>query len=365
MTIQTIIEFIVALVALIILHEFGHFLACKLFRVEVEEFGLGLPSPKPILLFNAGGTKFTFNWLFLGGFVRPKGENDPNIAGGLAAASPWVRIGVFLAGPTMNLLAGVLLYALIFSRFGSPEVIPNQVQIIVPRGSEYNDTPANKAGLKSCDIIQTVNSQVITDTDTLSDIIHANRGNTITLTYLRDGKTSEVSLIPRTEEDTPEGQGATGTLLVYPYKFSSLPITTVGTRSVDAVYQYAAAFVTFPGKLIRKEVPAEQGRLIGFKGMYDIYSSMRTGEGSIGTCLPSSINVLSFFAAITISLGLLNLLPIPALDGGQILFTLPEIIFRKRIPPEYAGMINAIFLLLLIGLLLYINLQDFINPFTP
>ena len=92
---------------------------------------------------------------------------------------------------------------------------------------------------------------------------------------------------------------------------------------------------------------------------------MRNGSGTIGTCLPRSLNVISFFAAITISLGLLNLLPIPSLDGGQILFTLPEIIFRRRIPPEYAGMINGIFLMLLIGLLIYINLQDFIHPFTP
>jgi regulator of sigma E protease len=365
MTVQTIFEFIVALVALIILHEFGHFIACKLFRVDVEEFGLGLPSPKPIVLFEAGGTKFTFNWLLLGGFVRPKGENDPSIPGGLAAASPWIRICVFLSGPLMNLLVGVLLYAMIFTRIGSPEEIPNQVQIIVPTAKEYIDSPANQAGLQSCDFITSANGQVITNTDTLSSAIHANRGKLITLTYLRDGETTEVSLRPRTEEETPEGQGATGIILGYPFKFTRLSLYAIGTRSVEAVYRHASALISLPGKLIRKQIPAEQGRLVGFKGMYDIYSSMRNGGGTIGACLPKSVNVLGFFAAITISLGLLNLMPIPALDGGQILFALPEIILRRRIPPEYAGLINGIFLLLMIGLLLFINLQDFINPFKP
>jgi regulator of sigma E protease len=365
MTVQTIVEFIVAIVGLIILHELGHFIACKLFRVEVEEFGLGLPSPNPITLFEAGGTKFTLNWLFLGGFVRPKGENDPDVPGGLAAASPWVRIGVFLGGPLMNLTLGVLLYAVIFGRYGSLTEVVNQVQIIVPTGSQYADTPANLAGLQTCDIIQSVNGQVITSTDTLINIVNSNRGNPIALTYLRDGQSNQVTLTPRTVDETPENQGATGIIVGYPYLYDHLPWYSVATRSVDAVYQHASAIVTLPGKLIRKQIPAEEGRLVGFKGMYDIYSSVRNGSGSIGTCLPRGLNVLNYFAAITISLGLLNLLPIPALDGGQILFTLPEIVLRRRIPPEYAGVINGIFLMLLIGLLIFVNLQDFIHPFTP
>ena len=365
MAAETIIEFIIAIIGLIILHEFGHLIACKLFGVEVEEFGLGLPSPKAITLFEAGGTKYTFNWLLLGGFVRAKGEADPNVPGGLSASKPWVRIGIFLGGPIMNLALGVLLYALIFGHYGSLTAVTDQVQIIVPTGSQYANTPANQAGLQSCDIIQSVNGQAITDIDSLANIVGSNRGNPITLTYLRDGAPTQVTLTPRTAAETPADQGAIGIILGYPIQYSTLPWYTVISRSVDAVYQHASAIITLPGKLIRKQIPAQQGRLVGFKGMYDIYSSMRNGSGTIGTCLPRSLNVISFFAAITISLGLLNLLPIPSLDGGQILFTLPEIIFRRRIPPEYAGMINGIFLMLLIGLLIYINLQDFIHPFTP
>ena len=103
MTIQLIIEFIIALAMLIFVHELGHFIICKLLKIEVEEFGFGYP-PRALTIFERGGTKFTLNWLPFGGFVRPKGENDPSIAGGMAAASPWKRIAVLLAGPTMNLL---------------------------------------------------------------------------------------------------------------------------------------------------------------------------------------------------------------------------------------------------------------------
>ena len=113
------------------------------------------------------------------------------------------------------------------------------------------------------------------------------------------------------------------------------------------------------GQAIRGTVPAEQGRLVGFKGMYDMYAQARS-EPIAG--LPPIINVLGFITSITVSLGLLNLLPIPALDGGRIMFALPEIVLRKRIPPEYEGWVNAISLGLLVLLLIYINLQDFINP---
>jgi regulator of sigma E protease len=364
MSVQTILEFAFALIALVILHEFGHFIACRLFNIEVDEFGLGLPSPKSILLFESGGTKFTFNWLLLGGFVRPKGENDPNVPGGLAAASPWKRICVFLAGPLMNLTVGVVLYALLFSRFGYPSAVPNQMEVYVPTTKDFTNSPANQAGLQTCDIFTDINGTVPTDVDTARTAIYDNLGKPITITYQRDGETAQVSLTPD-PNPTPE-KGAIGVnLLGNPLKFEHISWYAVWTHGAEAVYQYANALITLPGKLIRKQIPAAEGRMVGIKGMADIYNSVRSGSGPANACIPRGVNVVNFFAAITISLGLLNLLPIPALDGGQILFVLPEILFKRRIPPEYAGIINGIFLLLLIALLLFVNLQDFIHPFKP
>src|SRR4030065_2480745 len=93
--------FIVGLAALILIHEFGHFIAARLLKVEVEEFGIGFP-PRLVKLFEHKGTIFSLNWIPLGGFVRPKGADDPSIPGGLAAASPCVRLGVLFAGSVLN-----------------------------------------------------------------------------------------------------------------------------------------------------------------------------------------------------------------------------------------------------------------------
>ncbi|HOD05757.1 MAG TPA: site-2 protease family protein, partial [Anaerolineaceae bacterium] len=104
-----ILEFILALGVLVFLHELGHFLVSRFFKIEIEEFGFGFP-PRMVKLFKLGGTDFTINWIPFGAFVRPKGENDPEVSGGLASANPWVRLAVLLGGPVMNLLTGVILF---------------------------------------------------------------------------------------------------------------------------------------------------------------------------------------------------------------------------------------------------------------
>ena len=111
-TLLSAVIFVGVFAAVVLIHEFGHFVAARLLKVDVEEFGIGLP-PRALKLFRWKGTDFTLNWLPLGGFVRPKGENDPNVVGGLAAASPWVRLGVTAAGPLANLLLGAIFSAII------------------------------------------------------------------------------------------------------------------------------------------------------------------------------------------------------------------------------------------------------------
>jgi len=109
-------------------------------------------------------------------------------------------------------------------------------------------------------------------------------------------------------------------------------------------------------------VSAEQSRLVGYKGMYDIYTEIRQADADPAEGWPGGINTMAFFASISVSLALLNLLPIPALDGGRILFILPEIIFGRRIPQAYENMINLVGLALLFLLVIYVNVQDFLNP---
>ena len=187
----SILQFVGAIAALIFIHELGHFVVARLVGVEIEEFGIGFP-PRMVTLFEAGGTKFSLNWLPFGGFVRPKGENDPNVPGGLAAANPWARIAVLLAGPITNLLAGVILFGLIFIRVGVPTFGPVEILEVAP------GSPAETAGLRSGDMITVINNIDIDNAGTLQENIYANLGSQIELTIDRGGETKVLSLVPRT-----------------------------------------------------------------------------------------------------------------------------------------------------------------------
>ncbi|UCE00264.1 MAG: site-2 protease family protein [Chloroflexota bacterium] len=346
-----ILELAVGIAALIIIHEFGHFAAARLFKIPVEEFGLGFP-PRVATLFTAGGTKFTLNLLPIGGFVRPKGENDPSIPDGLAAANPWKRLGVLVAGPLMNLLVGVLLYAMIINRIGTP--IPDQVQVV----EVAPNSPAAQAGLLPDDMILWVNETKIDGTESIQSAIYSNLGKEIEITFSRDGQSNTVTLIPRA--NPPEGEGAIGIVMSHPTQ----PVSVIAAlpAGVSAVYQHGETLLTFPVKIIRGEMDPSEGRLLGFKGMFDVYQAVQ--ETEVQQSIPAGVNVLGFFATLTISFGVLNLLPIPALDGGRIMFTLPEIILGRRVPPKYENAIHLVSLALLLMLLLFVNLQDFINPIS-
>lgn len=351
MTIELIIEFVIALGALIFIHEFGHFIVCKLLKIEVEEFGFGYP-PRALKLFELGGTKFTLNWLPFGGFVRPKGENDPTIAGGLAAANPWKRIAVLLAGPTMNLLTAVVLFIGIYGIIGS---LPdrNRVQLV----DISPDSPASVAGLQAGDILVSVGGVDIHSLDSVKPIIYANLGKPLDFVYQRDGINHEVTITPLAN---PGSSGAVGIYMNYPMK----PFTIWGAipESFTSMYEYIKELGTMIGQMIQGQSTASEGRLVGIKGMFDLYASVRESTGTPG--IPTIVNVFLFFASISISLGLMNLLPIPALDGGRIAFALPEIVIHRRIPPKYEAWVNFISFALLILLMIFINLQDFIHPVT-
>jgi regulator of sigma E protease len=347
-----ILEFIVFLAILIIVHELGHFLVSKMLKVEVEEFGIGFP-PRILTLFKAGGTIFTLNAIPLGGFVRPKGENDPTVPGGLASAKPLVRIAVFLGGPVANLLLAVLLYTIIFVRLGVPD--PARLNEVLINGIAQN-SPASEAGMKMGDIIVKVNDQAIDSTDKLHEIVYANLGKEVIFVAQRDGQLVEFRLTPRA--NPPADEGAIGIIMGTP----TIPLSLFAAvpEGFVTTFEHGKALIGAIGQLVRGELPAGQARLVGYKGMYDIYENVRVTESSSG--YPAGVSVLGFFTSISISLGLLNLLPVPALDGGRILFVLPELLFKKRIPQQYENVINAVGFALLLLLLIFINLQDFINP---
>jgi regulator of sigma E protease len=345
----TLLIFIGAIVLLILIHELGHFLAAKAFKVEVEEFGIGFP-PRALTLFTWGGTIFSLNWIPLGGFVRPKGENNPEIEGGLAASSPWVRIAVFAAGPIANLVTAVLLYSLIFARAGLPDDSTTYVTAITP------NSPAETAGLQPGDELVSVSDVPIDSSEALHETIEANLGMETTIVVLRDGETHSIDVTPRT--DPPPGEGAVGFTFSHPRE--PIPLHRSFFLGGQMTYFQIRELVLLPSRLLGGEVAPEDARLVGFTTMGRMFSMARESEADSG--MPAGTNTFAFFAYISLSLGILNLFPIPAVDGGRILFTLPEILIKRRIPPRFENAVNAISFILLLLLLIYVNVQDIVNP---
>lgn len=343
--------FIGAIASLILIHEIGHFLAARLVKVEVEEFGIGFP-PRMLRLFRYNNTDYTLNWLPFGGFVRMKGMESPDEEGGFLAAKAWKRIVILLAGPVMNILTGLLIYAIIFMRLGEPDYS----KVIVVEVADQS--PAAEAQLMPGDMILAVNGEEIGGMENLRDLIYQNLDQNIQLSYLRDGQDFITNMVPR--GNPPEGQGAIGIIMDNPR--SSIGIGTAFQLSTRAVSEFFKMIVNVPRDMISGRISAEESRLLGYKGMYDVFTNFREQDASLPEYVPSGINTLNFLGTITLSLALLNMLPLPALDGGRILLTLPELLFKKRVPLSWEYAINFIGFSLMILLLIYINIQDFVNP---
>ena len=369
----SLVIFILAFSGMVIIHEFGHFIVARWCGIEVEEFGVGLPTPGAITLFRWKGTRFTLNWLPLGGFVRPKGENDPTIAGGLAAASPWKRLAVLFAGPAMNLITAVVIFSLIISISGGiittqPEGSANSrvmLTNILPNG------PAKQAGLQVGDILISGAGQLIKNSDDIHNVVVANVDKPVLFVVERAGKQIEVTVTP--EFNQAEQRPMIGIEFCGGCAFK--PITSLGENILTSL-RYTGnqiyALVTLPVKLLRGTIAPDQGRLVGLKGIYDIMkqsvqndvdaSQAPVSTASSPTPYNRPVQTLFLIAALSISLGVFNLFPIPALDGGRIIFVLPEIIIRRRVPAQFENLVHGLGMTVLLLFMIYVNVMDFINP---
>jgi len=354
--------FIAVFAGLVLIHEFGHFMAARFLKVEVEEFGIGLP-PRALTLFKWQGTDFTLNWLPLGGFVRPKGENDPAVPGGLAASSPWVRLGVLFAGPFMNLLAGVLVNSMLFAQVGIPDMKQVMLYEVIP------GSPAALAGLQAQDYILSVDGEPVSGEDQFRALIHSHLDQPMDITFKRGEEVLDVTATPLSARTAEEG--SLGILPGPPLVPASSFIQTIpyGARYT---YNQIIQILSFPAKMLRGSLSPDEGRFIGLKGIYDIFgqavdrdveSRQQASAAPPGSAPVEPTNfTLQIIASLTLTLGIFNLLPFPALDGGRILFILPELVLRRRVPHEFENWVHATGFVLLILFMIYINAMDFINP---
>ncbi|MCZ2127771.1 MAG: M50 family metallopeptidase [Anaerolineales bacterium] len=361
----TLIVFFFALSGMIFIHELGHFIAARLVGIEVEEFGFGLPSYKLATLFKWRGTEFTIHALPLGGFVRPKGENDPNVPGGYGSAGPWRRLIVLVAGPMMNLLTAIVVFSALTAYQGMP--LEGKVKI----DSVAENSPAQYAGIQTGDVIVSINGEETPTVDSAIAFVRANLDQPLAIIVDRNGELITLNATPLSNRTAQEG--ALGVGLTTPTRPATLT-ESLGAGVLLTAIQ-AVTIVYLPVALIQGVIAPDEARLVGFKGIYDLFDysvqedvssrqeAAQVQASSGGGSAPKPTNfTLNLIGMLSVSLGVLNLFPIPALDGGRILFTLPEILFRKRVPAQWENAVNGIAMLLLIGIMLFVNVMDFVKP---
>ncbi len=354
------IIFVAVFAGIILLHELGHFVVAKLLHIDVEEFGFGFP-PRIVKLFTWKGTDFTLNWIPLGGFNKLKGENDPDTPGGFAAANPWRRIPVLLAGAAMNLLTAVFVYTLFFSQVG----IPDQHKVVVSVIAA--GSPAEQAGLKTGDIVLSAGGQAVESTKQLIDITYTSLGKPLSLAIERAGEKLNISVTPRS--NPPAGEGPMGVSIGNPIMPATSWFKTIPT-SFAAVGYDIDNLLSLPGRIIAGTISPQEAQIAGPRSIWnlfqqsvsrDVTSREQGSTGSQTATVPTNYTLL-IIISLTLTVGVVNLLPIPALDGWHIFMSLVEIVIRRRIPAKYQAAINGVGFLVLVSLLGFFYIKDFINP---
>lgn len=351
-TIWLLIQFIFVISILVAIHEAGHALASRAVGIPVEEFGFGLP-PRIMNLGKIGDTQITLNAIPFGGFVRPKGEGDETVEGGMAAAPAWKRLIVLLAGVTMNFILG--LSVLIFMYFAAGKPIENKILV-------YQTTPNTPGSLylQPDDQVLSINGQTLNSIPEMQQIIKANAGSEVEFKLIRKGETLTVRLTPRV--NPPPNEGAVGFVPMNPNgPISFAEAVRLGWQDFTGFFKQ---IFSLAGRLFAGRTDPTTDRAVGLKGMFDMFRYFDTMDQN----LPDSANIqapiyrLAFVGMVSTSLGLMNILPIPPLDGGQILLLLPELFFKRKFPQKVANAINSVMMLLLLSLMAYLLMMDFINP---
>ncbi len=344
-----IAAFIIILLVLVIAHEFAHFITAKSRGVGIIEFGVGFP-PR-IWGIKRGETLYSINALPIGGFVKLAGEEDPKVPRSLASKGYGTRILVLASGSLMNLLLPVVLFSIAF-------MIPYDVAVYpVTIDQVAQNSPADLAGMRPGDTIISINGNPINNGADMQRFIQLNLGKDVDIVVKHaDSTTQTIHVIPRW--NPPAGQGATGIVLsTPPPNYSTVkqsdPIWEAVPHGATEIYQ---TLVLFKNEIIRWIVGAASPQVTGPVGMAQI-----TGEVARAGVSP----LFEFAAFISINLGIINILPLPALDGGRIAFVFLEMIRRgRRVSPKTEGLVHLVGFVLLIALILVVTFGDISNIVT-
>jgi regulator of sigma E protease len=362
MSILLIILGAVLFVGLVVVHEFGHFIAARRNGVEVEEFGIGFP---PKLWGKQVKTKnsefeFTINALPLGGFVRLKGENDAAEApGSFGAATLSTKVKVMLAGVVMNLATALVLFTLL-ALIGMPKIIDNQFTVAsdtkvtrtvtVSADQVVKDQPAAQAGIEGGDVFVSLNGEAIDHAGQVGEIARENAGKTIPAVVTRDGQQKEFA-VDVNAQNTGQGyigiiEGASG--IQQQRSTWSAPVVAVGLTGQITQLTFKG-LGTALGSLFKGDTKTASEQVSGPVGIAFVIK-----EGS-----KLGINFILFIIAIiSLSLAIMNVLPIPALDGGRLAVLLAFRALKKDLTKEREERIAATGFIALMGLFVLITIVD-------
>lgn len=320
---------------LIIIHEFGHFIAAKLMGVRVNEFAVGF-GPK---LFSKkwGETNYAFNLIPLGGYCAMEGEDEESADGrAFCNKKPWRRFIIVVMGATFNLLLGLIIVAIILA----PEkAFTSTVVAEFDKGAVSQQT-----GLMVDDKILEIDGRKIYATHDLGYAFTNIDDGKIDITVLRKGRELELKDVTFKTEKIDNMSRLTVDFKVYGIE------KTFG----NYVKQTVKTSISYCAVIWRSLVDLISGKY----GISAISGPVGITVTIADVARQSLMNLLPIMALITINLGLFNLLPIPALDGGRLLFILIEMIFRKPIPQKYESIVHAVGFALLIGFMLIVAAKD-------
>ncbi len=336
---------------LILVHELGHFVAARIVGIRVEEFGMGLP-PRLWGYKAKSGVIFSLNWIPFGGFVKMYGQDDMRPDGGAAygddsfvSKTAPQRAFVLVAGVVMNLLLAILIFMVIAIGQGRPGP-DSQVLIrdVLP------DTPAAMAGWQPNDRIVSVAGQRITSADTLKALTESYVGRAMPVTVERGGQQVETFVTPRA--NPPQDQGRAGVTLTSRAIYERVPLWSAPLEGVRGAWEAITLQIDGLRQLVTGRVGANA--VAGPIGMGQI-----TGEIVQRSTLPLWVTLGNLAALLSLNLFILNLLPIPALDGGRLVFVVLEMLRGgRKIAPEREGMVHFVGLMVLLALMFVIGFQD-------
>lgn len=347
---QSVLAVVLVLGGLIFFHELGHYLAARAFGMGVVTFSLGF-GPK-LIGFTRGATRYVLSLIPLGGYVQLAAQDpDDEVPEGFAPETlfrlrpAWQRMIVVAAGPIFNfVLAWLLFWGLLLAQ-GRYEMLP----VI---GQVQPDSPAATAGLLAGDTVTAIDGAAVDNWDDLATAIRAGGVHQVVLTVSRDGATQQIAVTPtiRTLKNLfGEDEKVPLVGIVASGKTKTVPLGA-GSAAGEAVYQtWNVLVLTYTGllKLIERVVPLDS---LGGPIMIAQMVSKRASEG-LG-------NVVALAALISVNLGVLNLLPIPVLDGGHLLFYILEICMRRPVSPRLRQLTTRLGLAFLLALMIFATVND-------